>query len=163
MARLVKCVYCEKQFDREQEDFVPVKNRYAHTECAKKHAVKQKVINEIHEKMFNLLGRDYSKIKIDKQIKELLEDGNKTELGILKALNYWYDVKGNDPALANGGIRIVNYIYGESQDYWFKKEENAKRNLNIDIKKYLNPPVREIVVKPQPIRKPKKVKLFDIR
>ena len=33
MARKVKCLFCGEQFDRDNVEFVQVKNRYAHKEC----------------------------------------------------------------------------------------------------------------------------------
>lgn len=162
MARPVKCIYCEEQFDRDKEEFIPVRNRYAHKHCQEKHDYKQRIIEQIHNKMAGILGVDYSKTRINKQIKELLESG-KTELGILRALEYWYDIKNGDPSLAHGSIRIVNFIYGESLDYWQKKEDNKKKNLDKDVKQILNPEVQKYIIHPTPIKKPTRVKLFDIR
>lgn len=41
-AHLVKCLYCQKTFDTNKEDFVkPTSNRYAHKECYEDHIKEQ--------------------------------------------------------------------------------------------------------------------------
>lgn len=164
MAKLqpVKCLYCSQTFDREKTDFVKIGNRYAHRLCEQKELEKKKIIQEVHQKMKGLCGATYSKNKIDKQIKNLLKDG-KTEIGILRTLEYWYDEKHQDPERANGGIGIVDYVYGEAQDFFFRKEQNQSRYVNQDIKSFLKPDVVNVKIKPQAIKKPKRIKLFDLQ
>lgn len=165
MAKLppVKCLYCKQSFYREETDFIKVNgNRYAHRHCAEKELEKEKIIQEIHQKMKDLCGEKYSKSKIEKQIKSLLKDG-KTEIGILKTLEYWYDERQEDPNKANGGIGIVDYVYGQAQDFYFKKEQNKNRYVNKNIQNFLEPETINIKIKPQAIKKPKRIKLFDLQ
>lgn len=160
--RLVKCVYCEQILDRDKEDYVPVNNRYAHILCYQKEQERRKIIQEIHGKMKDLCGTNYSKNRIDKQIKELVQSG-KTEIGILKTLEYWYDERHEDPAKSHGGIGIVDYIYGEAQDFFFRKAQNERRYRGKDIESFLKPEVVQVKIKPQAIKKPKRIKLFDLK
>lgn len=105
---LVKCYYCNQTFDANIEEFVkPVKNRYAHKECAVKEELKKGIITQIHNKMQEILGDTYNRTKIDRSIKTMIKDG-KTEVGILRTLEYWYDIKGSSAEKANGGISIVD-------------------------------------------------------
>lgn len=92
----------------------------------------------------------------------MLKDG-KTEIGILKTLEYWYDERQEDPNKANGGIGIVDYVYGQAQDFYFKKEQNKNRYVNKDIQNFLEPETINIKIKPQAIKKPKRIKLFDLQ
>lgn len=159
---LVTCPYCDKKFDRDIVEFVPVGRRYAHVECYQKKKYKEECVNKIHEKMKNLLGANYSKTKISRQINELLKEG-KSEKGILNTLEYWYDIKKADPAKANGGIGIVSFIYGEAMDYYYKLDQNTKRNAGVNLQAFVQPEIVKYNIEPTPIRKPIKVKLFDLR
>lgn len=160
---IVKCLYCKKDFDANQEEYVkPRANRYAHKECAKKEELRQKTLEQIHEKMQHILGVNYSSQKINKQIKKFLEEG-KTEVGILQTLEYWYDIKKNTPEKANGGIAIVDWVYGEAMNYFYNKRQYQNINNNApDYANYLQE-TKTLVFKPKPIQKPKGVKLFNLK
>lgn len=162
MARQVKCLYCGENFDRDKERHGKVGNRYAHEKCIVEHEKNEEAAEKIHEKMKRLLGVSYSKVKIDRQLKELFKTG-KTGLGILNTLDYWYDVRQSDPAKANGGIGIVEYIYGEAQDYWYRQEQNKTRYKNVNCEDFLIKEKESYIVYPTPIKAPKRVKIFEIR
>lgn len=159
---LVKCPYCNEQFDRDSIEYVQVGRRYAHKECEEKHQQEQTVVQEIHKKMEHLCGSAYSKVKVNNQIKTLLKDG-KSVAGILKTLDYWYDVQKNNPADAKGGIGIVAYVYGEAQNYWYKKDEYKDKNKGLNIDDYIVQGVDTYKIARPKWRKPKRVKLFNIR
>lgn len=157
----VKCLYCGQEFYRSQTEWVkPRGNRYAHKECAMKEEVKQGVILQVHDKMKNILGVNYNKTKIDKQIKSLLKEG-KTEIGILRTLEYWYDIKQSSAAQANGGIGIVPYVYGEAMNYFDRQKRYKEMQQTIDIDSFIDD-TKVLRVSPKPIRKPVGVKLFDL-
>lgn len=158
----VKCLYCGEYVSKERFDVLQVGRRYAHQSCIQKDKVNQETKEKIHQKMRTVLGAAYTKTKIDNQLKNLIEGGRSPD-GILKTLEYWYDIKGNDPKAANGGIGIVDYVYNEAQDYFKRKEENELRYKDVDIKSFM--PTEEIVYQthPSPFKKPKRVKLFDLK
>ena len=151
MSKKVICPYCGQQFDKDKEEFVKVWNgkRYAHTVCV-----------DILEKMQKILGSKCNKTKINKQIKQFIED-DKTPQGILQALNYWYDVKNSDPNLAGGGIGIVPFIYEEAENY-YQKKEYYKQISKQEIKDYIDKPKKTVNISRKYVRKPKRVKLFTI-
>lgn len=156
---IVKCLYCGKTFDKREVEWVkPNGNRYAHKECAQKEELKKGIVLQIHEKMKSVLGAKYNKTKIDRQIKELTNQG-KTVNGILQTLNYWYDVKGDDGSNAKGGIGIVEWIYGEALEYY--ERQKKYRQLG-KIEDYIDDEVT-YKIKPKPITKPVGVKLFNLR
>lgn len=157
----VKCPICEKKFYREDEFFVKEGRRYYHEKCYETKKMDEEDREAIHTRCQEMFGVNYSKQKINGQIKKMLEDG-KTVSGINGTLYYWYDVKKNNPEKANYGINIVNYVYGEALDYFCNKNDNQNRNLNIDVDKILNPNKEKIIIHPTPIGKPKKIQLFDI-
>ena len=125
-----------------------------------KHEAKQGVILQVHEKMKGVLGVNYNKNKIDKQIKELLKEG-KTEIGILRTLEYWYDIKQSSAAQAKGGIGIVPYVYGEAMNYFDRQKRYKEMQQTIDIDSFIDD-TKVLRVSPKPIRKPLGVKLFDL-
>lgn len=139
MARAVKCNYCDELFDRDEVEWVQLSNkRYAHKTCDDKY---QKQLQEkedkkkykalIHQKMKDVCGNTYIKTKVEKQIKAYVENGI-SEREIYNTLIYWYDVKQNSPADANGGIGIVPYVHVEATKYM--KTEYRRKHMydNLD-------------------------------
>ena len=76
-----------------------------------------------------MCGNDYVKTRVENQIKENLKQGRTPE-GILKSLEYWYDIQKHDPTEAHGGIGIVEYIYSDAQRY-FDRKEQLKRQAEL--------------------------------
>ena len=68
---------------------------------------------------------DYVEPRIQKQIKEYIEEYGFTKDGILKALQWWYDVKKNPIGdLKNKTIGIVPYIYDKDvKEYIIPQKE----------------------------------------
>ena len=117
-------------------------------------------------KMKELLGDEYVKTKVDKQIKEYKQEG-KTSENILKALEYWYDIKKNSIEQANGGIGIVGYIYKEALDYFNNKERIQKQTDGISpevIDNIVAQQSREsgISIKRENLKKPRKKLYFRL-
>lgn len=78
---------------------------------------------------------------------------------MLKALKYFYEIKGNDIKSARGGIGIIPYIYQESYDYYYNIWKAQVLNQNKKIEDFI-PAVIEINI-PAPQRKNKKRKIFS--
>lgn len=152
----VTCTVCHQKFRKDKEEYIQISpRRYAHKSCL---SVEDKVIADIHNRMKKICGPTYSYKKIQNQINAYLKNG-KTVIGILKTIEYWYDILDGDPNKSNGGIGIVEYVYGDALDYWYQKEQNKQLNSNINIDEKRE----EVVITPTPIKKPKRFKLFDIR
>lgn len=177
--RYVKCYYCGEKIDRETEfNFTKMTNgRYAHDECKNK---RKKIYNKtqetsstvnkrdmIHNKVKALCGDAYVKTRVENQIRDNLSQGRTID-GILKSLDYWYDVQKHDPAEAHGGIGIVEYIYSEAQRYYARKEE-LKKNFDaipqetiqkiIDNSHAVSPPC----TKKERVTRPRHVVYFDLK
>ena len=116
MAHIVKCLYCGKTFDRDKVTTCrQIGKRFAHLECAVQHEANKTAEVSDREKLFNyaqkLLGSRFNGALVGKQVKQFQENYNYTYSGMKKALVYFYEVKGNDPAKANGGIGIIPYCW----------------------------------------------------
>ena len=93
-------------------------------------------------------------MRVKAQIKKFVEDYNYTYSGIMKALQYHYEIKGGDKSKANGGIGIVPYVYQQAYEYHYKLWLAQQKNKDVEVSQY-TPKVVEIVIS-RPQRKPKK-------
>ena len=130
---MVKCLYCGMQFDREKIECVKLGRRYAHVECA----ANQGKRHMIHEKMNQVCAGEYSRAKVNSQINNFIAQGI-SEDDILLTLNYWFDVRKEDPAKANGGIGIVGFVIDDAKRYYNNLNKASRVNANINIKDYLD-------------------------
>lgn len=160
---IVKCLYCGVQFDRLAEPCVKIKTRYAHEQCAKEHEEKIPQEKKDEEAL-----KDYIKEKfkenanwalINKQLKTYISSGDYTYKGILKTLQYWYDLKHNDISKAKGGLGIIPYVYGQALDYYYNLYLAQQVNEGKDISVITQS--REITIR-YPERKTKPFKLHNL-
>ena len=159
----VKCIYCNKIFDRDKCPYVQVSNRrYAHKECSiaemNKLSQQEKDKEALSNYIMKLFDTSYVDPRIQKQIKQYIEEYNYTYSGIHKALIYHFEIKKGSIDKANGGIGIVPYVYQSAYRYYYSLWETQQKNQNITINDYI-PEVKEITI-PIPQRKIKKRKLF---
>ena len=164
MAHIVTCIYCKQKFDRDKLDFVQVSpRRYAHVECSK--AEEGKLSQEETDKqkfeqyVMKLLGESFINARVRKQMNQYIQDYNYTYSGMLKALIYFYEIKGNSIEKANGGIGIIPYVYNDAYNYYYALWCAQQKNADKDIVKYV-PVIKEITI-PIPKRNLKKRKLFS--
>lgn len=174
MAHKVKCKYCEEIFDRDKIPFIELPGRrYAHKTCYCNYLDNLEETNpddyyymKIHNMMREKLRDGYNKVKIDRQINKLIKEESKNMKGIALTLEWWYDIKKEDPAKANGGIGIVSYIWRDSQIYW-KSVFDAQKNyqeISLDNKTVIqevkaNRPKQKARYQ---IVRPKRVNYFDL-
>ena len=164
IAHKVKCYYCGQTFDRDKVPHVQVTTkRYAHTACAMTDDQKKKqeeadkiALNEYIMKLFNI---PYVDARIQKQIKQYVEEYKYTYSGIKKTLTYFFEVKGNSIEKANGGIGIVPYVYQQAHNYYLALWQAQQKNEDKVVSEYV-PVIKEIVI-PRPQRKVKKRPLFS--
>lgn len=159
----VKCIYCNKTFDRDKYPYVQVSNRrYAHKECSM--SEDDRLIQQEKDKealdnyIMQLFGMSYVDARIRKQINQYVEDYNYTYSGIHKALIYHFEIKGGSIEKANGGIGIVPYVYQSAYRYYYALWEAQQKNKDVVVNDYV-PIVKEIII-PVPQRQVKKRKLF---
>ncbi len=164
MARPTKCPVCNLFFNRDQVAFVHHKNRYYHKSCYDKQ-IQQTVQDEkdliiLEDYIVHLLQLDCINARIRKQIKDMKDTYNFSYSGIHKSLEYFYEVKKNSIAKANGGIGIVPYVYEDAKNYYYTMYMAQEQNRGKDARAYIVKG-RTVVIEP-PQRKVKTIKTFDL-
>ena len=167
MAHMVKCKICGKSFDRDKIQAVRVgAARYAHFTCkpdGEKVEMAKPVdvdLLELEAYIETLLGSEYKPARVKKQIKTYKEEYGYTYSGMLKTLKWWYDIKGNPKAKANGGIGIIPFIYKDACDYFYSLYLAQIANESLDSIHY-TPTVKEIeIYSPEVVRRP--LKMFNM-
>ena len=121
---MVKCPYCNLQFDRNTEPFVAISSRrYAHKKCYEEKQ-KGKTQEEIdYEALCKYIKEKFNistvSAKIARQITDYRKQYNFTYSGMLKSLKWWFDIKKNTLEGTNGGIGILPYIYNDASSYYY--------------------------------------------
>ena len=164
MAHIVTCVYCRQKFDRDKVDFIQVSpRRYAHKECSELEG--QRLYKEEADKIalenyiIKLLKIEYVTPRIRKQLNTYVEQYGYTYSGMHKALIYFYEIKGNSPERANGGVGIIPYVYQDAYNYYYALWEANQNNKDKVIEDYV--PLQIEVKIPSPQKKVKKRELFS--
>lgn len=158
----VKCLICDKNFDRTKEPCIKQGRRYMHKDCFEKQPedfiYKQKILEKAEELFKN--NCDYN--GINSQIKNFQQTYGYTAKDIYKTLLYWYDVKNESIEKSMGRIGIVPYCYKAAQEYYSKIETAQNVNSREEIDKALNPDKVVYHIEPVPFQKPKRFRLFDL-
>ena len=81
-----------------------------------------------------------------------------TYCGMLKALVYFYEVKGHDKNKANGGIGIIPFIYKDAYNYYYNLWMIQQSNKDKNVIDYV-PKLKEIKI-PIPKKEPRKRSVF---
>ena len=106
-------------------------------------------------KLFNY---DYVPPRAKKQVNQFIKEYNYTYSGMLKALVYFYEIKGGSVEEAHDGIGIIPFIYQDAYNYYYNLWLAKQRNEDKELDKYI-PEVIEIKI-PIPQRNIYKRKLF---
>ena len=150
----VICLYCNKTFYREDVDFIQEGRRYAHLECANQ-------VQNLQSFLEKIMGEYYSPKKVKNQINKITKDGYELE-DICNTMHWWYEEQKGDPSKSNGGIGIFTYVYGDYINYKNHKEQIANLNKGKKIEDYISTESSNIIIHRTPIKKPKKIKLFNL-
>lgn len=118
----------------------------------------QKDKEALEQYIMTLFNTEYVEPRVQKQIAKYVQEYNYTYSGMLKALKYFYEVKGNSIEKSNGGIGILPYIYKNAYNYWYEVWLAQQKNAEKIVTQYI-PQVKEIVI-PIPETTVKKRKLF---
>lgn len=132
---LVKCKYCGKPLDRDTEEYVQIKTRYAHKYCAD-HPT-ETLVQDDRERILsfiqNKFGTEADYAKTQRLLTKYLSEGM-TASGVLKTLQYYYDVTGHSTADSMGSIGIVPYVYKEAKEYYQKSWDANRFNEQAEFK-----------------------------
>lgn len=158
---ILTCTYCKQTFNKQDTDYVQISNcRFAHKSCAELEEKRDKTDAEkLDEYIMKLFNYDYVPPRAKRQINQFIQEYNYTYSGMLKALIYFYEIKGGSREAAHDGIGIIPFIYQDAYNYyynlWLAKQKNEKKDLNQYI-----PEVIEIHI-PVPQRNIPRRKLFN--
>lgn len=151
----VICLYCNQKFSREEVEFEQIGRRYAHKECVELNRM-------IHNLMQKKCGETYSKAKINSQLTQFTKDGYKLK-DIYFTLYWWFEIRKEDASKANGGIGIFPHVY---PDYIKEKIKQSKYKSVLQgqkINDYIDEPRKPVTVSRKFVKKPKRIKLFDLK
>lgn len=111
------------------------------------------------------LGAFYNSTLVGKQTTKYMNEG-RTAAEICATLDYFYDVRKNDPQLSRGGIGIVPYVSQEAADYYSRlknlETQVERRADGADAEAAANAEPKTVFVRRQPIRRPRSWNSFDL-
>ena len=131
---MVKCKFCGESFDRNnpKNEFVKIKNRYAHKKCYEAQDAatlqEQEDWGNLIEYTSSLLGEDFNFIKTQKLLDKYKEDYHFSYSGMLKALKWFYEIQHGSKDNAHGAVGILPYIYEDAYKYYFEIYQKQQRN-----------------------------------
>lgn len=155
MAHPVKCLYCNKQFDRDKIPCIQIGRRYAHKECVQKQdsSILQEDIDR--EKFYNVVkdiyGKDYNFMLIDKQATSFIQQYGYTWSGMTKCLNWFYNINHGSLEEGHGGIGIIPYIWNDVYKYYYDLYKTQEKNNKIELR---NPVVEFNIQSPRAWHRP---------
>ena len=138
---MVKCAVCGESFDLNKEQGVRHgTRRYAHLRCFKDgELVPMEVSKEdpeltaLKDYINNLLGKNANWAMITKQIKNYKEEKEYSYSGMLKTLQYFYEIKRNKLDPSTNTIGIIPFCYQEALNYqysiWLANHKNETNNF----------------------------------
>lgn len=104
------------------------------------------------------MGESYINARVRKQMNDYIREYQYTYSGMLKALVYFYEVKGNNKNKANGGIGIIPFIYKDAYNYYYNLWMIQQSNKDKNVIDYV-PKLKEIKI-PIPKKEPRKRSVF---
>lgn len=157
----VECFYCKQKFSKKTTPYVMIgQNKYVHKSCEALEQAREKTDAEkLDEYIMKLFGTNFVEPRVRKQIKRFVEEYNYSYSGMLKSLQYFYEIKKNDISKANGGIGIIPFVYQDAYNYYYNLWLAKQKNADVKVDLYV-PVIKEIVIK-SPQRKVKQRKLFS--
>lgn len=171
MAHLVTCAVCGVKYDRDKIKTVRYNGRrYAHFACYEtgelvEPETKQMSQEELDKKalcdyIIERHGLKATGPAINKQIKEYHDNAGYTYSGMLKALQYWYDVKHNYDPKFKGTIAIIGKVYDQAYDYYYHLYMAQLVNRGKQVQDYEGKTKEVTIPSPRPRHLVKR--LFDL-
>lgn len=139
------CLYCNKKFNIKEPHYKVI-NRYAHEKCYLEHYNEEEELakDEIWQYLTKVLKMDAKFTTVDRQRQEYIAKGC-TNVGILNALKYYYEVVRGSVEKSQNRIGIVPYVYDEAQKY-YRDLEKEKERVGKNVKKWLKKEVVELKI-----------------
>lgn len=162
MAHLVKCRICGETFDADKEPAFKKGRWYAHQTCYdEREAAKtkeEKDFDMLLEYCSQLFGRLFDYPRTMRLAKSYHEKNNFSYSGMIRTMQYVYEIKKEPIEKGNGSIGIVPYMYDKAYNYWYSIWL-ANQNNEAKILERYEPKIIEIKI-PEPVRKMHRRKIF---
>ena len=158
----VLCKYCKKPISKSNtNEYIQISTtQYAHLTCAEAEAKREKTDAELlDEYIMKLFNYEYVPPRAKKQINEYVMQYGFTYSGMLKALIYFYEIRGGSIEEAHEGIGILPYIYNDAREYYYNLWAAQQKNIYKDIRQF-QPKIIEVHI-PRPERNIVKRKRFS--
>lgn len=154
MNKTVKCTFCNEYIDIEEA--IKDDKNYFHKDCLKKRNDRNELFDYIC-KLYNLKAPGP---RIMQQVNSFIYNNNYTYFGIMKTLEYFYEIKKGDIKKSNDGVGIVPFIYIEAQQYY----ENIRR-IQLRLQNGLEEKTEQVIIKVKAREEEtrKKIKLEELR
>lgn len=111
------------------------------------------------------LGDAYNSRVVGMQVTRYMGQGISADT-ICSTLDYFYGVRGNDPAQSRGGIGIVPYVLQEASDYYARiaalEQDAERRAANVDANAAITAKAKVVRVRREPITRPRSWNSFDL-
>ncbi len=128
-AHMVKCLFCGKIFDAQEDGkdviwYKPRNNRYAHIECGKRKEAEKTQDEKDYERLYYYVKEqqknNFDYIKFKKIVEAWHKDYNFTYNGMYYSLIYFYEVKKNSKQkFIDGSIGIIPFVYKDAENYYY--------------------------------------------
>ena len=155
------CFWCNKALDTTDPNVIPMSqlpNRWVHKGCAQIHPANDLEKLSIYILQLFKVKDNYIPPTLMKQLNQYEQQYEFTYTGMMKALKYWYEIRGH-PIDIKRGVGIIPLIYREAKDYYYALYVSQLQNQQIkDYDEYI-PKDIEIKILP-PKKKVEKRKLF---
>lgn len=168
-SHMVKCLYCGEYFDAQPADkdilwFKPRNNRYAHKQCGQEQekyiSQEDKDFDDLYRYVKQEQGINFNFVQFQKIVEAWKRDYNYTYSGMLKSLQYFYEVKKNDKTkFKEGSLGIIPFCYVQAYNYYYNIYEASMRAGTGDY----NRDASRIVEIEAPAAKTPPIKLFDMK
>ena len=158
----VLCKYCKKPISKsKKEEYIQItETQYAHIKCSEEEAKREKSdVELLDEYIMKLFGYEYVPPRAKKQINDYISQYNFTYSGMLKALIYFYEIRGGSIEDAHDGVGILPYIYNDAREYYYNLWAAQQKNIYKDIKQFRPETIEVHIARPE--RNILKRKLFS--
>ena len=156
---IVKCLLCNKNFERTKEPCIQIGNRYVHKKCTLIYPKKIKELldrEDFYACVKTIYGPKYNYQMINRQAENFIETYGYTWYGMTKSLQWFYEVQDGSKDKSNDGVGIIPYVYDKAKEYYKTIAETQKKNSETILRQ----PVIEVKAKsPRGWKQPPR--LFD--
>lgn len=145
------CFWCKKAIRTTDKNVMPMPqlpNRYVHIKCNEQYPKDDLDKLTIYIIQLFKLKDDFIIPRYMKQIQSYKDNYNFTYSGMLKALKYWYEIKGK-PIDLERGVGIIPYAYKQAYDYYLAIYMADLQNQNKNFNEYIPKDIEIKIIPPK--------------